>query len=120
MSSPPLGWLMIDLDRIESHPLGHLAATRGSTNRYLLNTDLIDQMLSPEICQVCPFLVIGQVSANALGHHYDEGTIVHIKPVRAADERIGAIPYKWTVYVLAQVRFVKPSHGGLVTPFLSA
>jgi hypothetical protein len=54
MSSLPLGWLTIDHHRVESHPLGHLAATRGSTNRrslfwrkYLLNTDLIDQMLSP-------------------------------------------------------------------------
>jgi hypothetical protein len=52
------------------------------------------------------------VRANALGHHYDEGTIVHIKPVRAADERIGAVPYEWTVDVLAQVRLVESSHGG--------
>jgi hypothetical protein len=47
---PLVGELTNDLYRVESHSPG----TRGSTNKrsllwrkYLLNTDLIDQMLSP-------------------------------------------------------------------------
>jgi hypothetical protein len=62
---------------------------------------------------MCPFLVIRQVRANALRHHYNEGSIIHIKPVGTADELIGAVPYEWTVYVLAQVRLVEFSHGAL-------
>jgi hypothetical protein len=51
--------------------------------------------------------------ANALGHHHDERAIIHIKPVGTTDEFIGAVPYKWTVYVLAQVWLVESSHRAL-------
>jgi hypothetical protein len=66
---------------------------------------------------MCPFLVIRQVRAYALGHHHDESTIIHIKPVGTADELIRAVPYEWTVYVLAQIRLVESSHDHLAIPF---
>ena len=66
---------------------------------------------------MCPFLVIRQVRANALGHHHDESTIIHIKPVGTADELIRAVPYEWTVYVLAQIRLIESSHDYLAIAF---
>jgi hypothetical protein len=66
---------------------------------------------------MCPFLVIRQVRANALGHHHDESTIIHIKPVGTADELIRAVPYEWTVCVLAQIRLVESSGDHLAIPF---
>ena len=48
--------------------------------------------------------------ANAVDHHHDERAIIHIQPVGAADELIGAVSYEWAVDVLAQVWLVKSCH----------
>ncbi len=37
--------------------------------QYFLNTDLINQMLSAQVCQMRSFLVIRQIFANAVDHH---------------------------------------------------
>jgi hypothetical protein len=64
MSSPSFCEPTDNLPRHESHPLVISYNPRqhewGSLfwRKYLLNTDLIDQMLSPQIGQMCPFLVI--------------------------------------------------------------
>jgi len=57
-----------------------------------------------------PFFVIRQIFANAVDHHHYESAIIHIKPVGAAHELIGAVSDEWAVNILAQVRLVKPRH----------
>jgi hypothetical protein len=59
--------------------------------KYFLNADLIDETGPADIRQVRPLLLVRQVRANALGHDHDERPVVHIQPVRAADELIGAV-----------------------------
>jgi hypothetical protein len=88
-------------------------ANRASLLRreYFLDTDLIDQMLAAQVREMRSFLVIRQVCANAIGHDHNESAIVHIKPIRTADELIVGVSYEWAVDVLGQVRLVKLRHG---------
>ena len=48
-------------------------------------------MLSPQIGQMRPFLVIRHVFANTVDHHHNECAIIHTQPVGTADELIGAV-----------------------------
>ncbi len=57
-----------------------------------------------------PFFFIRQIFASAVDHHHNESTIIHIEPVGAADELIGAVLDKWAVNILAQVWLVKARH----------
>jgi hypothetical protein len=57
----------------------------------LLNADLIDEVLTTQVSQVSPLLIIRQVRANTVDHHHNERTIVHIHPVRATNEFIRCI-----------------------------
>jgi hypothetical protein len=38
-------------------------------------------MLSAQVRQMSPFLVIGQVFANAIDHHHEESAIIHVQPI---------------------------------------
>jgi len=67
-------------------------------------------MLSAQVRQMRSFLVVRQVFANAVDHHHYESAIIHIEPVGAAHEFIGAVSDEWAVDILAQVRLVKPRH----------
>jgi len=67
-------------------------------------------MLSAQVRQMRPFLIIRQVFANAVDHHHYESAIIHIEPVGAAHELIGAVSDEWAVNILAQVRLVKARH----------
>jgi hypothetical protein len=57
-----------------------------------------------------PFFVIRQVFADPIDHHHNESAIIHIQPVRAADELIGAVSCEWAINILAQVWLVESSH----------
>ena len=85
----------------ESHPPRIIDCSLFFRRQYLLNTDLINQMLSAQVRQMCSFFVIRQVFANAVDHHHDESAIIHIEPVRAADEFIGAVSYERAFNILA-------------------
>jgi len=56
------------------------------------------------------FFIIREVFADAVDHHHNEGAIIHVQPVRAADKFIGAVSRKWAVNILAQVWLVKTCH----------
>jgi hypothetical protein len=66
-----------------------------------LDTDLIDEARSADVRQMCPLLVIRQGCTNAIGHHHHERSIVHIQPIRAADELIGAVSDEWAIDIPA-------------------
>jgi hypothetical protein len=68
----------------------------------LLNTHLVDQVLPSKIDQVCPFLVIGQMSPDTIDHHHNERVIDHIHPVSAAHKLIRGVSHEWTVRVRMQ------------------
>jgi hypothetical protein len=57
-----------------------------------------------------PFLLVRQVRADSMSHHYDESTIIHVEPVRATNKFIVTISYEWTVDILAYVWLVKSCH----------
>jgi hypothetical protein len=86
-----------------------------------LSTDLVNEMLSAQVCQMRPFFLIRQVCADSLDHHHYESSVIHIQPVGAADEFIIAVSYERflenlsfyerTVNILAQVWLVKSSYG---------
>jgi hypothetical protein len=77
---------------------------------YFLNTDLVNHMLAAQIGQMGSFFVVGQVCANTVDHHHDESAIIHVQPVRAADQLISALSYKRTINIIAQVWLVKSFH----------
>ncbi len=55
-----------------------------------------------------PFFVIRQIFANAVDHHHDESAIIHVQPIGAADDLIGAVSGEGTVNIFAKVGLVKP------------
>jgi hypothetical protein len=71
--------------------------------KYFLNADLVNKMRSAQVCQMRPFFVIRQVSTNAVDHHHNERTVIHIEPVRTADKLIGSISCERTINILPQV-----------------
>jgi hypothetical protein len=44
-------------------------------------------------------LLVGQVCTDAVDHHHDQSAIIHIEPVRTADESVFAVPDEWTVKI---------------------
>ena len=67
-------------------------------------------MLSAQVYQMRSFLVIRQVSANAVDHHDNKCAIIHVQPVGAANEFIGAVSDEWAINIVAQVWLVKNGH----------
>jgi len=63
--------------------------------QYLLNADLVNQMLSAQVGQMRSFPVIRQVCTNPVGHHHNESAIIHIQPVGSATGFIVAVSYEW-------------------------
>ena len=61
------------------------------------------------------FFIIREVFADAVDHHHNEGAIIHVQPVGAADKFIGAVSRKWAVNILAQVWLVKLRHAAILT-----
>jgi hypothetical protein len=80
-----------------------------------LDADLVNQMLSAQIRQMRSFFVICQTFADTIHHHHNEGAIIHVQPIGATDEFIGAVTCKWAVDILAQVRLVKLCHVAILT-----
>ena len=62
--------------------------------QHFLNANLVDDVFTPQINQVRPLLIVGQVRADASGHRHHERLVIHIKPVRAADKFIFAVAHK--------------------------
>src|SRR5437773_5451076 len=56
-------------------------------------------------------LVVRQVRTDAVDHHQDESAIIHIEPIRTADEFIFAVPNEWTVKIGREIRLVETCHG---------
>jgi hypothetical protein len=64
-----------------------------------LNAHLVNEVLTTQVNQMGSLLVIRQVRTNAVDHHHDESEIIHIEPLRTADELVFAIPDEWTVKI---------------------
>ncbi len=64
-----------------------------------LNTDLVNEVLAMKVSQVSSLLLIGQVCTDAVDHYHEESAIIHIEPIRTADELVFAVPDEWTVKV---------------------
>jgi len=47
--------------------------------------------------------------ANAIDDHHNESAVVHIQPIISADQLICRVPHKWTIWIDAEVWFVKAS-----------
>jgi len=58
-------------------------------------------MLSAQVYQMRPFLVICQVFADAVDHHHYESAIIHIQPAGASHKFIVCVAYEWAVNILA-------------------
>jgi hypothetical protein len=56
------------------------------------------------------FFIIRQVSTNAVDHHHNERTVIHIQPVRTADQLIASISRERTINILGQVWLIKLCH----------
>ena len=67
-------------------------------------------MLSAQIRQVRSFFVIRQICSDPVGHHHNERAIIHVQPVGAADELIGAVSYEGAIRSAGEIGFVKACH----------
>jgi hypothetical protein len=72
-----------------------------------LNTDLVNEVFATQVNQMNSLLVVRQVRTDAVDHYYDESAIIHIEPIRTADELVFAVPDEWTVKIGGEVRLVK-------------
>ncbi len=77
----------------------------------LLNADVINELLAPDVVQMGSFLVVGEVRSDAIRHSKYDGAVAHIQPEGAADELAVSISCKWTVWVCAEIRRVVLLHG---------
>ena len=59
---------------------------------------------------MCPFFIVREVRADTVGHYRDESAIVHIEPIGAANELIGAVSNERAIEIAAQVWLVKSIH----------
>src|SRR5438445_1109036 len=75
-----------------------------------LNTDLLNEVLTTQVNQMGSLLVVRQVRTDAVDHHHDESAIIHIKPIRTADEVIFTVPNEWTVKIDRQVGLIETCH----------
>ena len=64
-----------------------------------LNTDLLNEVLTTQVNQMGSLLVVRQVCTDAVDHHHEESAIIHIEPIRTADEFIFAIPNERTIKI---------------------
>jgi hypothetical protein len=78
--------------------------------KYFLSANLVDEMLSAQVRQMRPFLLIRQVCSDSVDHHHDEGAIIHVQPIRPTDELIGTISNEGAIRVAGEIRFVKTCH----------
>jgi hypothetical protein len=56
---------------------------------------LVNEVLTTQVNQMSSLLVVGQVCTDAIDHHHDQSAIIHIEPIRTADELIFAVPDEW-------------------------
>ena len=49
---------------------------------------LVNEVLATQVSQVGSLLLIGQVCTDAVDHYRDESAIIHIEPIRTADELV--------------------------------
>ena len=64
-----------------------------------LTTDLLNEVLTTQVNQMGSLLVVRQVRTDTVDHHQDESAIIHIEPIRTADEFIFAVPNEWIVKI---------------------
>jgi hypothetical protein len=76
----------------------------------LLNTDLVNEVLTAQVKQMRPLLVVRQVCTDAVDHHHDQGAIIHIEPIRTPDEFIVAVLNEWTVKVCRKIGLKETHH----------
>ena len=51
-----------------------------------------NEVLTTQVNQMGSLLLVGQVCTDAVDHHHDQSAIIHIEPVRTADEFVFAVP----------------------------
>jgi hypothetical protein len=56
-----------------------------------LDADLIDEMFSTQVRQMCPLFLIREVRTDSVGHDQNESPIIHIQPVGTTDKLIVAV-----------------------------
>jgi hypothetical protein len=64
-----------------------------------LNTDLVNEVLAMQVNQMSSLLVVRQVRTNTVDHYHDESAIIHIVPIRTANELVFAVPDERTVKI---------------------
>ena len=96
--------------RLGQHVIGSRLG-RGATYDFgrkdFLNTDLIDQMLTPQVDQMGSLLVVRQVRTDAIDHYHHERAIIHVEPIGTADKLIFAVSDEWTIKIARQVRLIE-------------
>ena len=75
-----------------------------------LNANLINEVLAFYVRQMGSLLVIRQVRPDAPGHHHDERAVVHVQPVRAANELVVGVADEGTIKIDGQVGFMESGH----------
>jgi len=67
-------------------------------------------MFALYVSQMGSLLVIRQVRPDAPGHHHDERAVIHVQPVRAANELVVGVANEGTIKIDGQVRFMETGH----------
>ena len=67
-------------------------------------------MFALNISQMGSLLVICQVRPDAPGHHHDERAVIHVQPVRAANELVVSVANEGAIKIDGQVRFMESGH----------
>jgi hypothetical protein len=75
-----------------------------------LNANLINEVLALYVRQMGSLLVIRQVRPDAPGHHHDERAVIHVQPVRTADELVVGVANEGAVKTDGQVGFMESGH----------
>jgi hypothetical protein len=71
-------------------------------------------MVSSQVRQMRPFLVVRQVCADAVDHHHHESAVVRVEPVRSAQKSISASRMNGLFNMLGHVGLVESGH--IVSP----
>ena len=72
-----------------------------------LNANLINEVLTTQVNPVSSLLVVRQGRTDAIAHHHHESAIIHIEPIRTADELIFTVPNEWSVKIGREIRLVE-------------
>jgi hypothetical protein len=59
-----------------------------------LNTNLVNQVLPPQIYQMRSLFIIGQVRADASGNRHHESVVIHVEPIRATNQFVLAVTHE--------------------------